>query len=121
MDRGQRRDQEQPVRGDLQGEERLLGDYVVNSLYGMGLWCNSNYNMGCTSRYTWKMPKTRDVSAPASSPYLCADGEWIKLDGATKAEYSFVALAEMFGWQFRCLAKNADGEAWSKAATLLQK
>ena len=50
-----------------------------------------------------------------------ADGEWIKLDGATKAEYSFVASAEMFGWSFRCLAKNADGEAWSKAATLLQK
>ena len=58
-------------------KETGLGDYVVNSLYGMGLWCNSNYNMGCTSRYTWKMPKTRDVSAPASSPYLCSDGEWI--------------------------------------------
>ena len=49
------------------------------------------------------------------------NAEWKLIKGATKAEYSFVASAEMFGWQFRCLAKNADGQAWSKAATLLQK
>ena len=50
-----------------------------------------------------------------------ADGEWILLKGATKAEYSFVATADKIGWQFRCLAKNADGQVYSKPATLRQK
>ena len=49
------------------------------------------------------------------------NAEWKLIKGATKAEYSFVASAEMFGWQFRCLARNDDGQAWSKVATLLQK
>ena len=57
-------------------KETGLGDYVVNSLYGMGLWCNSNYNIGCMPRYTWKMPKSRYISAPGSSPFVCKDGEW---------------------------------------------
>ena len=57
-------------------KETGLGDYVVNSLYGMGLWCNSNYNIGCLPQYTWTMPKTRDSSAPGSSPFRCKDGEW---------------------------------------------
>lgn len=58
-------------------KETGLGDYVVNSLYGQGLWCNSNYNIGCLPRYTWTMPKTRYTSAPGSAPYRCKDGEWI--------------------------------------------
>ena len=58
-------------------KETGLGDYVVNSLYGCGLWCNSNYNIGCMPRYTWHMPKTRESSAPGSSPFMCKDGEWI--------------------------------------------
>ena len=49
------------------------------------------------------------------------NAEWKLIKGATKAEYSFEASAEMFGWQFRCLARNADGQAWSKIATLLKK
>ena len=53
------------------------GDYVVNSLYGMGLWTNSNYNIGCLPQYTWKMPKTRYNGGPGSVPYRCSDGEWI--------------------------------------------
>lgn len=58
-------------------KETGLGDYVVNSLYGSGLWCNSNYNIGCMPRYSWTMPKRRDNSSPGSSPFLCKDGEWI--------------------------------------------
>ncbi|MBQ9687143.1 MAG: CoA transferase [Oscillospiraceae bacterium] len=58
-------------------KETGLGDYVVNSLYGSGLWCNSNYNIGCMPRYSWTMPKRRDNSSPGSSPFQCADGEWI--------------------------------------------
>ena len=57
--------------------ETGMGDYVENSLFGMGLWCNSNYNIGCMKRYSGKMPKTREMSAPGGSPYLCKDGEWI--------------------------------------------
>ena len=48
-------------------------------------------------------------------------GEWILLEGATKDKYEVKVTAEMIGWQFRCLAKNADGQAYSKVATLLKK
>ena len=43
------------------------------------------------------------------------------LEGATKDKYEVKVTAEMIGWQFRCLAKNADGQAYSKVATLLKK
>ena len=48
-------------------------------------------------------------------------GEWIKIDGATAASYSFKVTEAQYGYQFRCHVQNADGEAWSKAATLLRK
>ena len=48
-------------------------------------------------------------------------GEWILLEGATKDKYEVKVTAEMIGWQFRCLAKNADGQVYSKPATLLKK
>ena len=48
-------------------------------------------------------------------------GEWILLESATKDKYEVKVTAEMIGWQFRCLAKNADGQAYSKVATLLKK
>ncbi len=48
--------------------------------------------------------------------------EWKTLPGATKASYEIKKVAaENIGWQFKCLAKNVDGEVWSKIATLLQK
>ena len=49
------------------------------------------------------------------------NAEWKVLDGATKATLEITATAEKFGWQFRCLAKNADGQVYSKPATLLKK
>ena len=48
-------------------------------------------------------------------------GEWVLLDGATAATYTVIATEGNIGWQFRCLAKNADGQAYSKPATLRQK
>ncbi len=48
-------------------------------------------------------------------------GEWILIDGATAATYTVTATAERIGWQYRCLAKNADGQAYSNPATLRQK
>ena len=48
-------------------------------------------------------------------------GEWILIDGATKDKYEFKATADRFGWQFYCRAWNADGEIYSKVATLRQK
>ena len=48
-------------------------------------------------------------------------GEWIKIEGATNASYAFKVTEAQFGCQFRCLVRNADGEAWSKAATLIRK
>ena len=48
-------------------------------------------------------------------------GEWIKIEGATSASYSFKVTEAQFGYQFRCLVRNADGEAWSNAATLIRK
>ena len=58
-------------------KETGLGDYVENSLFGMGLWCTSNYNIGCLPQYPWTMPKRRETSAPGSAPFKCKDGEWI--------------------------------------------
>lgn len=58
-------------------KETGLGDYVENSLYGMGLWCTSNYNIGCLPQYSWKMPRTRENSAPGTAPFKCSDGQWI--------------------------------------------
>ena len=48
-------------------------------------------------------------------------GEWVLIDGATAATYTVVATEDNIGWQFRCLAKNADGQVCSKAATLRRK
>ena len=48
-------------------------------------------------------------------------GEWVLIKGATKDKYEFKVTADMIGWQFRCLAKNADGQVYSKPATLRQK
>ena len=48
-------------------------------------------------------------------------GEWILIDGATKATYEIVATEANIGWQFRCLAKNDDGQAYSDPATLFKK
>ena len=52
------------------------GDFVVNSLFGMGLWTTSEYNIGSLPQYSWVMPKTRLSSAAGSSPFKCKDGEW---------------------------------------------
>ena len=49
------------------------------------------------------------------------DGEWILIDGATKATYEVVAKETNIGWQYRCLAKNGDGQAYSDPATLFKK
>ena len=49
------------------------------------------------------------------------DGEWILIDGATAATYTVTATAEKIGWQYRCLAKNADGQAYSDPVTLRLK
>ena len=48
-------------------------------------------------------------------------GEWILMKGETSANLTVVATADKIGWQFRCLAKNADGQVYSKPATLRQK
>ena len=48
-------------------------------------------------------------------------GEWIKIEGATSASYSFKVTEAQYGYQFRCYVQNADGEAWSNAATLIRK
>ena len=48
-------------------------------------------------------------------------GEWILMKGETSANLTVVATADKIGWQFRCLAKNTDGQAYSKPATLRQK
>lgn len=58
-------------------KETGLGDYVENSLYGMALWCTSNYNIGCLPQYSWTMPRTRETSAPGTAPFKCKDGQWI--------------------------------------------
>ena len=48
-------------------------------------------------------------------------GDWILIEGATSASYSFKVTEAQYGYQFRCHVQNADGEAWSKAATLIKK
>ena len=49
------------------------------------------------------------------------DGEWILLEGQTSANLTVTATEGNIGWQFRCRAWNADGEAYSNPATLRQK
>ena len=49
------------------------------------------------------------------------NGEWILMEGQTSANLTVVATEANIGWQFRCLAKNADGQVYSKAATLFKK
>ena len=47
---------------------------------------------------------------------------WKLIEGATEAAYVIEKVwMENFGWQFRCLVKNADGQAYSNPATLRQK
>ena len=48
-------------------------------------------------------------------------GEWILIEGANKEKYEFKVTADRIGWQFRCLAKNDDGQAYSDPATLFKK
>ncbi len=48
-------------------------------------------------------------------------GEWVLMEGETSANLTVVATEGNIGWQFRCLAKNADGQVYSKPATLLKK
>ncbi len=48
-------------------------------------------------------------------------GEWVLMEGETSANLTVVATEGNIGWQFRCLAKNADGQVYSKPATLRQK
>ena len=48
-------------------------------------------------------------------------GEWILLEGQTSANLTVIATEGNIGWQFRCRAWNADGEAYSNPATLRQK
>ncbi len=48
-------------------------------------------------------------------------GEWVLMEGQTTATLTVTATADKIGWQFRCLAKNADGQVYSKPATLRQK
>ena len=48
-------------------------------------------------------------------------GEWILMEGKTSATLTVVATEGNIGWQFRCLAKNDDGQACSDPATLFKK
>ena len=47
---------------------------------------------------------------------------WKLIEGTTEAAYVIEEVwMENFGWQFPCLAKNTDGQAYSNPATLRQK
>ena len=48
-------------------------------------------------------------------------GKWVLMKGETSANLTVTATADKIGWQFRCLAKNADGQVYSNPATLRQK
>ncbi len=48
-------------------------------------------------------------------------GEWVLMEGEISATLTVTATEGNIGWQFRCLAKNADGQVYSKAATLMRK
>ena len=47
--------------------------------------------------------------------------EWVLMEGETSANLTVTATEANIGWQFRCLAKNADGQTYSNPATLLRK
>ena len=49
------------------------------------------------------------------------DGEWILLEGETGANLIVTATEGNIGFQYRCRAQNADGEVFSKPASLLRK
>ena len=48
-------------------------------------------------------------------------GEWVLMEGKTSDTLTVIATEGNIGWQFRCQAKNADGQVYSKPATLRQK
>ena len=52
---------------------------------------------------------------------ISEDGEWVLMEGETSANLTVIATAEKIGWQYRCLAKNADGQAYSDPVTLRLK
>lgn len=60
-----------------QREKTGEGDYVSTALYNTGIWVLASMIMQAQEKYNVKFPKERIDSSPFSSPYLCADGEWI--------------------------------------------
>ena len=53
------------------------GDYVSTALYNTGIWMLASMILQAQDAYGIKFPRTRAESSPFSSPYRCADGEWI--------------------------------------------
>ena len=53
------------------------GEYVSTALYNTGIWMLASMILQAQDAYGIKFPRTRAESSPFSSPYRCADGEWI--------------------------------------------
>ena len=53
------------------------GDYVTTALYNNGIWMLASMILQAQDAYGIKFPRTRSECSPFSSPYLCADQEWI--------------------------------------------
>ena len=53
------------------------GDHVSTALYNNGIWMLASMILQAQDAYGIKFPRTRAESSPLTSPYRCADGEWI--------------------------------------------
>ena len=53
------------------------GDLVSTALYNTSVWMLASMILQAQDCYGVKYPKTRTMSSPFSSPYRCADGEWL--------------------------------------------
>lgn len=53
------------------------GDLVTTALYNTGAWMLASMIIQAQDCYGVKFPKNRSMCSPFTSPYKCADGEWI--------------------------------------------
>lgn len=104
-------------------KETGLGDYVENSLYGMGLWCTSNYNIGCLPQYNWKMPRRRETCTPGAAPFKCKDGNWI-MCAVVNIESQWPGFANAIGkpeWAHHEIYGTTKGQSDFKVREYLMK
>ncbi|MBQ2818112.1 MAG: CoA transferase [Clostridia bacterium] len=53
------------------------GEFVTTALYNTGIWMLASMIMQAQEKYNIKFPKERVDCSPFSSPFCCADGEWV--------------------------------------------